>query len=165
MHSRIMASMLVVTDLANAGASQERHWGTGGLAALGDGVWTRLVGRGNGVLKGRVVVGGWNSNRGGGCRRFRWILETLYCNPKGRRALLRIPSTEGRSVCLCWAPSKPKGPTGPRSGTRQLGFTSVLGVGGGVRIHPENARMSGRHGVQYVAQCVACAALTPVVWQ
>ena len=40
-----------------------------------------------------------------------------------------------------------------------------LEVGGGVRIHPENARMSGRHGVQYVAQCVACAALTPVVWQ
>ena len=38
-------------------------------------------------------------------------------------------------------------------------------VGGGVRIHPENARKSGRHGVQYVAQCVACAALTPVVWQ
>ena len=38
-------------------------------------------------------------------------------------------------------------------------------VGGGVRIHPENARMSGQHGVQYVAQCVACAALTPVVWQ
>ena len=36
---------------------------------------------------------------------------------------------------------------------------------GGVRIHPENARMSGRHGVQYVAQCVACAALTLVVWQ
>ena len=35
----------------------------------------------------------------------------------------------------------------------------------GVRIHPKNARMSGRHGVQYVAQCVACAALTPVVWQ
>ena len=38
-------------------------------------------------------------------------------------------------------------------------------VGGGVRSHPENARMSGRHGVQYVAQCVACAALTLVVWQ
>ena len=38
-------------------------------------------------------------------------------------------------------------------------------VGGGVRIHPENARMSGRHGLQYVAQCVACAALTPLVWQ
>ena len=38
-------------------------------------------------------------------------------------------------------------------------------VGGGVRIHPEKARMSGRHGVQYVAQCVACAALAPVVWQ
>ena len=25
--------------------------------------------------------------------------------------------------------------------------------------------MSGRHGLQYVAQCVACAALTLVVWQ
>jgi len=29
------------------------------------------------------------------------------------RALLRIPSTIGRSVCLCWAKSKPKGPKGP----------------------------------------------------
>jgi len=38
-------------------------------------------------------------------------------------------------------------------------------VGGGVRIHPENARKSGRHGVQYVAKCVACAALTLDVWQ
>ena len=38
-------------------------------------------------------------------------------------------------------------------------------VGGEVRIHPENARMSGRHGVQYVAQCVACAALTLFFWQ
>ena len=38
-------------------------------------------------------------------------------------------------------------------------------VGGGVRIHPENACMSGRHGVQYVAHRVACAALTLVVWQ
>ena len=37
--------------------------------------------------------------------------------------------------------------------------------GKGVRIHPENARMSGRHGVQYVARCVACAALTLVVRQ
>ena len=35
----------------------------------------------------------------------------------------------------------------------------------GVRIHPENTRTSGRHGVQYVAQCVACAALTLDVWQ
>ena len=41
-----------------------------------------------------------------------WILEILYCTPKGRRALLRIPTTEGRSVCLCWAKSKPKGPKG-----------------------------------------------------
>ena len=38
-------------------------------------------------------------------------------------------------------------------------------VGGEVRIHPENARNGGRHGVQYVAQCVACAALTLDVWQ
>ena len=33
-------------------------------------------------------------------------------HPKGRRALLQIPSMEGRSVCLCWAPSKPRGPKG-----------------------------------------------------
>ena len=26
--------------------------------------------------------------------------------------MLRIPSTDGRSVCLCWAKSKPKGPKG-----------------------------------------------------
>jgi len=30
-------------------------------------------------------------------------------------------------------------------------------VGGGVRIHPENARMIGRHEVHYVVQCAACA--------
>ena len=42
------------------------------------------------------------------------MLPLLYCNPKGRRALLRIPTTEGRSVCLCWAKSKPKGPNGPK---------------------------------------------------
>ena len=47
-----------------------------------------------------------------------WILEILYCDPKGRRALLRIPSTVGRSVCLSWAKSKPRGPKGraPKSG-------------------------------------------------
>jgi len=28
-----------------------------------------------------------------------WILEILYCSPKGRRALLRIPTT-GRAKCL-----------------------------------------------------------------
>ena len=42
--------------------------------------------------------------------------EILYCTPKGRRALLRIPSMEGRSVCLCWAKSKPKGPQGAGGG-------------------------------------------------
>ena len=36
-----------------------------------------------------------------------WILEILHFNPKGRRALLRVPSTVGRSVCLCWEHSKP----------------------------------------------------------
>ena len=39
-------------------------------------------------------------------------VEILYCNPKGRRAVMRIPSMEGRSVCLSWAKSKPKGPKG-----------------------------------------------------
>ena len=28
-----------------------------------------------------------------------WILEILFCTPKGRRALLRIPTT-GRAKCL-----------------------------------------------------------------
>ena len=32
-------------------------------------------------------------------------------------------------------------------------------------IHPENARISGRHEEQYVAQCVACTALTLAVRQ
>jgi len=40
-----------------------------------------------------------------------WILKILYCNPKGRRALLRIPSTVGRSVCLCWATPHTPHPT------------------------------------------------------
>ena len=39
-----------------------------------------------------------------------WIFEILYCDPKGRKALLRVPSTVGRSVCLCWEHSNPKGP-------------------------------------------------------
>ena len=37
--------------------------------------------------------------------------------------------------------------------------------GGGVRIHPENSCMSGRHGVQNVAQCVACETLALVAGQ
>ena len=32
-----------------------------------------------------------------------WVLEVLYCNPKGSRAFLQILSTEGRGVRLCWA--------------------------------------------------------------
>ena len=47
---------------------------------------------------------------------YKGILEILYCNPKGRRALLRVPSTVGRSVRLCWALSKPKGPNCWRPG-------------------------------------------------
>jgi len=41
-----------------------------------------------------------------------WILEVLYCNPKGSRGFLRNLSTEGRGVRLCWALSKPEGPKG-----------------------------------------------------
>ena len=41
-----------------------------------------------------------------------WLRSARPCNPKGRRALLRVPSKIGRSVCLCWAKSKPKGPQG-----------------------------------------------------
>ena len=51
-----------------------------------------------------------------------WILEILYCNPKGRRAVLRTPSTEGRSGCLYWAPSKPKGPKGLSPGSAPAGI-------------------------------------------
>ena len=49
-----------------------------------------------------------------------WILEILYCNPKGRRALLRVPSTVGRSVCLCWEHLKPEGPKGGHVCTVEL---------------------------------------------
>ena len=42
-----------------------------------------------------------------------------------------------------------------RPGASKLN-SSAERVGGGVRIHPENVR----HGVQYMAQCVACSALT-----
>jgi len=41
-----------------------------------------------------------------------WILEVLCCEPKGSRAFLRILSTEGRGVRLCWALSKLKGTNG-----------------------------------------------------
>ena len=34
-----------------------------------------------------------------------WIPEILHSDPKGRRALLRVLSKVGRSVCLCWAHS------------------------------------------------------------
>jgi len=52
---------------------------------------------------------------------------------------------------------------GPSWGSYDYCITRI--EGGGVRIHPKNARRSGRHGVQYVAQCVACAALMLDVWQ
>ena len=42
---------------------------------------------------------------------------------------------------------------------------AILLLRSGVRNHPENARMIGRRRELYVAKCVACAALTLVVWQ
>jgi len=52
-----------------------------------------------------------------------WTLEVLYCDPKGGRAVLRIFSTEGRGVRLCWAPTKPKGPNG---------YVPMAAYGGGI---------------------------------
>ena len=49
-----------------------------------------------------------------------------YCDPKGRRALLRVPSTVGRSVCLCWAPSKLEGPEG--AGTASVSVSNNGGA-------------------------------------
>ena len=42
-----------------------------------------------------------------------WILEILYCNPKGRRALLRIPTTEGCCLQEYLAHNKTPTPLGP----------------------------------------------------
>ena len=55
-----------------------------------------------------------------------------------------------------------------RSMKRSLGMAAravCRWLGSGVRIHPKFARMSGRHGVQYMAHCVACATLMLLVWQ
>ena len=52
-------------------------------------------------------------------------------------------------------------PYGPASGQKGPASGRIGGLGGGARIHPENARMSGRHG----APCAAYAALTLVVRQ
>jgi hypothetical protein len=41
-----------------------------------------------------------------------WVLEILYCDPKGSMGFLRILSTEGRGVRLWWAHSKPERPKG-----------------------------------------------------
>ena len=57
----------------------------------------------------------------------------------------------------------PNGGNGSKAGRK--GQEKEKRVGGGVRIHLENARKSGRRGVQYVAQCVACAALMLDIWQ
>ena len=54
---------------------------------------------------------------------------------------------------------------GAMRGFRETHVFCSCPVGGGVRVHPENARMSGRHRVQDVEQCVACAALALVVRQ
>jgi len=69
-----------------------------------------------------------------------WTLEVLYCDPKGSRAFLRIHSTEGRGVRLCWELSNPKGPTGvprsyetapPQEPTVGLSLGPYCGPGGG----------------------------------
>jgi len=60
---------------------------------FGDRVWVLFI---------RMTLRSWTAL-------YCWILEILYCDPKGYRALLRVPSTLGRSVCLRWEHSKPKG--------------------------------------------------------
>jgi len=42
-----------------------------------------------------------------------WILEVLYCDPKGSRAILRLLFTERPDVRLWWAHTKSQGPQGP----------------------------------------------------
>jgi len=81
-----------------------------------------------------------------------------HCDPKGRRALLRTPSTEGRSVCLCWAPSKPKGPKGPLGHCRTLPIVLPWGPRrGGVIISEVTLKVdhcqifAGASGLQGVA--------------
>ena len=39
-----------------------------------------------------------------------WILEVIYCGPKGSRAVLWVLFTEGRGARLCWALLTPEGP-------------------------------------------------------
>ena len=40
-------------------------------------------------------------------------LRYFFRDPSGSGAFLRILSTEGQGVCLCWAKSKSEGPQGP----------------------------------------------------
>ena len=77
-----------------------------------------------------------------------WILEILNCTPKGRRASLRIPSTEGRSVCPCWAPSRPKGPKGLDriSELRALDVGAPLSVSGETGSSRESTRTACSQG-------------------
>ena len=78
------------------------------------------------------------------------------------------PLLQGSGFRVQGTGSRVQGPgsrcSGPeRRAAKPLLQKVVHSVGGGVRIHPKNARMSGCHGVQYVAQCVACAVLALVV--
>ena len=55
----------------------------------------------------------------------RLVLEILCCDPKGHRALLRVPTTEGRGARLCWALSKP---TGLKGATTLRQAECILGL-------------------------------------
>jgi hypothetical protein len=140
-----------------------------GVGAPNKRVGPALLESGAGKARQSVVSGrrgGGSGGGGGSCRsrgrggkegRMRCAPGPIgHPSPGGRSG--RIGKTDTMRVAGRGRTGGSGGAIGPKKKNEER-------VGGGVRIHPENARMSGRHGVQYVAQCVACAALTPVVWQ
>ena len=63
------------------------------------------------------------------------------------RALPRVPSTVGRSVCLCWALSKPKGPKGSNFDPQP--FSSRLRA---VSVFPEGKQRSGEAAAEILSR-------------
>ena len=49
-----------------------------------------------------------------------WIRKILYCDQNGKRAFLRILSTERRGIRLCWEHPKPKGPKDVKKETGEI---------------------------------------------